>query len=122
MSGAAVKDEEANQTLLFKRLKNNFANKRLFHGPSILLGTKENLLTFLFTKTFPSIFNARPPPAYLRCFWFRRAVVASIQLVPKYIAKVKVIFKYFALEQSYPSKIGANGHIYQMQLSMGAEQ
>ena len=63
-----------------------------------------------------------PPPAYLRCFWLRSAAVASIQLIPKYIAKVKVIFKYFALKQSYPSKIGANGHIYQMQLSMGADQ
>ena len=53
MSGAAVKYEEANQTLLFKRLENNFAHKRLFHGPSILLGTKENLLNFSFYRNIP---------------------------------------------------------------------
>ena len=50
MSRAAAKDEEANQTLLFKRLENNFAHKRPFHDP----GTKENLLNFSFYKNIPN--------------------------------------------------------------------
>ena len=96
--GQGVKDEEANQTLFFKRLENNFAHKRPFHGPSIFPGTKENLLNFSFYKNIPNyIWYPPPSPAYLRCFWFRRAVVASIQLVPKYIVKVKVVSK-FALK------------------------
>ena len=54
MSGAAAKDEEANQTLLFKRLENNFAYKRPFHGPSIFPGTKENLVNFSFYENIPN--------------------------------------------------------------------
>ena len=47
MSGAAVKDRIANQTLLFKRLVNNFAQEHPFHGPS-------NLLNFYFYKSIPN--------------------------------------------------------------------
>ena len=54
MSGAAAKDEEANQTLPFKRLENNFAYKRPFHGPSIFPGTKENLVNFSFYENIPN--------------------------------------------------------------------
>ena len=54
MSGAAVKDEEADQTLLFKRLENNFAHKRPLLGPSIFPGPKENLLNFSFYENIPN--------------------------------------------------------------------
>ena len=54
MSGVAVKDKIANQTLLFKRLVNNFAQEHPFHGPSIFSGTKNNLLNFSFYKNIPN--------------------------------------------------------------------
>ena len=54
MSGAAVKDEEANQILFFKRLENNFAHKRRLLGPSIFPGTKEKLLNFSFSEYIPN--------------------------------------------------------------------
>ena len=60
MSGTAVKDEEANQTLFFKRLENNFVHKRPF-GPSIFPGTKENLLNFSFYKNIPNYNQCSPP-------------------------------------------------------------
>ena len=54
MSGAAVKDKIANQTLLIKRLANNFAQEHPFLGPSIFCGTKNNLLNFSFYKNIPN--------------------------------------------------------------------
>ena len=48
--------------------------------------------------------------------WLPLAAVVSFQLVPKYISKVKVIFKYFVLKQLFPCKMGAKEQISLKQL------
>ena len=47
------------------------------------------------------------------------AAVALIQLVPKYISRVKVMSRYFTLKQSNHPKMGAWAHIFQMQRFIG---
>ena len=44
------------------------------------------------------------------------AAVASFELVPKYISKVKVLSKYFILKQLFPCKMGAKEQISYLQL------
>ena len=85
---------EANQTLLFNRLQNNFFVSRPLQGANISQ-------IFSFTETtepheiqlVPNIWSTsfhQPVKISIDSF----AAVASFQLVPKYISKVKVLFKY----------------------------
>ena len=95
---------EANQTLLFKRLQNNFFVSRPLEGANITQ-------IFPFTKTtkpheiqlVPNIWSTsfhQPVKISIDSF----AAVASFQLVPKYISKVKVLSKYFTLKHCFLGK------------------
>ena len=107
---------EANQTLLFKRLQNNFFDSCPLHGANI-----SQIFSFTHTtephniQLVPNIWNTTfHQPVKISIDFL--ADFASFQLVPKYILKVKVIFKYFTLKQLFPWKIGAKGQISIMQL------
>ena len=102
---------EANQTLLFKRLQNNFFVSSPLQGANISQ-------IFLFTRTtepheIQLVLNIwstsfdQPVKISIDSF----AAVASFQLVTKYISKVKVLSKYFILKQLFPCKMGAKEQI-----------
>ena len=69
----------------------------------------QNQITFNSSQ----IFETHPSTGRFK-FPLAQAAVASIQLVPKYMTKVKVISKYLTLKQLLPSKMGK---ISLMQLS-----
>ena len=115
MKGVTVKKLKTctggNQTLLLKTLQNNFFDSRLLRGANISQ-------IFSFTKTtephkiqlVPNIWSTsfhQPVKISIDSF----AAVASFQLVPKYISKVKVLCKYFTLKQLFRLKMGAKGQI-----------
>ena len=87
----------ANQVLLLKRLQNIFFGNRPLHGTNITQ-------IFPFVKT-TELHNIQPVPIVWNTFLYQPvkisvdslAAVASFQLVPKYISKVKVISKYFTI-------------------------
>ena len=99
----------ANQTLLFKRLQNNFFNSRPLHSANISQ-------IFPFTKTtepcniqlVPNIWSTslhQPVEISIGS----SAAGASFQLVPKYISKVKVIFQIFCSESIVSLENGSKG-------------
>ena len=100
---------EANQTLLFKRLQNNFFNSRPLHGANISQ-------IFPFTKTkephniqlVPNIWSTSFHQPVKICIG-SLAAGASFQLVPKYISKVKVIFQIFRSETIVSLENGSKG-------------
>ena len=100
---------EANQTLLFKRLQNNFFNSRPLHGANISQ-------IFPFTKTkephniqlVPNIWSTSFHQPVKICIG-SLAAGASFQLVPKYISKVKVIFQIFCSETIVSLENGSKG-------------
>ena len=107
---------EANQTLPFKSLQNNFLHSRPLHGAKISQ-------IFSFTRTASSHNIQLVPNIQNTSFHIpvkssidSRAVVATIQLVPNYKSKVKVISKYFDQKQLFPWEMAAEG---QMQLFNG---
>ena len=110
---------EANQTLLLKRLQNNFFDSCPLHGANI-----SQIFSFTHTtephniQLVPNIWNTTfHQPVKISIDFL--ADFASFQLVPKYILKVKVIFKYFTLKQLFPWKMGAKGQISLMQIFNG---
>ena len=93
---------EATQTLPFKSLQNNFLHSRPLHGAKISQ-------IFSFTRTASSHNIQLVPNIQNTSFHIpvkssidSRAVVATIQLVPNYKSKVKVISKYFDQKQLFP--------------------
>ena len=102
---------KGNQTLLFNRFQNNFFVSRPLQGANISQ-------IFSFTETTKP-HEIQPVPNIwgisfhqpVRISIDSVATVASFQLVPKYISKVKVISKYFTLKQLLPWKMGAKGQI-----------
>ena len=110
---------ETNQTLLLKRLQNNFFDSCPLHGANI-----SQIFSFTHTtgpyniQLVPNIWNTTfHQPVKISIDFL--ADFASFQLVPKYILKVKVIFKYFTLKQLFPWKMGAKGQISLMQIFNG---
>ena len=100
---------EANQTLPFKSLQNNFLHSHPLHGAKI-----SQIFSFIRTASshniqlVPNIQNTSfhiPVKSSIDS----RAVVATIQLVPNYKSKVKVISKYFDQKQLFPWEMAAEG-------------
>ena len=100
---------EVNQTLLFKRLQNNFFNSRPLPGANISQ-------IFPFTKTreqtdiqvVPNIWNTSFHQL-VKISIGSLAAGVSFQLVPKYISKVKVIFQIFCSESIVSLENGSKG-------------
>ena len=100
---------EAKQTLLFKRLQNNFFVSRPLQGANISQ-------TFSFTKTtepheiqlVPIIWSTsfRQP---IKISIGSIAAGASFQFVPKFTSKVKVIFQIFRSETIVSLENGSKG-------------
>ena len=110
---------KANQTLLLKRLQNNFFDSCPLHGANI-----SQIFSFTHTtephniQLVPNVWNTTfHQPVKISIDFL--ADFASFQLVPKYILKVKVILKYFTLKQLFPWKMGAKGQISLMQIFNG---
>ena len=100
---------EATQTLPFKSLQNNLLHSRPLHGANISQ-------IFSFTRTASSHNIQLVPNIQNTSFHIpvkssidSRAVVATIQLVPNYKSKVKVISKYFDQKQLFSLRNGSGG-------------
>ena len=102
---------EATQTLPFKSLQNNFLHSRPLHDANISQ-------IFSFTRTASSHNIQLVPNIQNTSFHIpvkssidSRAVVATIQFVPKYKSKVKLISKYFTQKQLFPWEMAAEGQM-----------
>ena len=100
---------EANQTLLLKRLQNNFFDSCPLHGANI-----SQIFSFTHTtephniQLVPNIWNTTfHQPVKISIDFL--ADFASFQLVPKYISKLKVIFQIFRSETIVSLENGGKG-------------
>ena len=109
---------EANQNLLFKKLQNNNFHSRPIHGANISQ-------IFSFTRTTSSHNIQLVPNIQNTSFHIpvkssidSRAVVATIQFVPKYKSKVKLISKYFYSQEPQAHITFNSSQIFKTHLSM----